>query len=126
MEISSTYDASTKNGDGETKSVDLTIGASSSKGNIVINASYVETGPQWNRDRDWSAFSFSLNPDGTFRKGGSSAPPWGRYYNIDGPGEGNCASVTRGAAAGPGQSDPSNPATPDGEFACCDTSAGRG
>jgi len=120
LEFSSTYDASTKNGDGETISVDLTVGASSSKGNMVINASYVTTGPQWNKDRAWSAFSFSLNPDGTFRKGGSSAPPWGRFYNIDGPGAGNCASVTRGAANGPGQSDPSNPATPGGEFACWD------
>jgi len=119
MEFSATYDAGTKNGDGETKSVDLTIGASSRDGNVVISASYVSTGPQWNRDRDWSAFSFSLNPDGTFRKGGSSAPPWGRYYNIDGP-NGACASVTRGAADGPGQSDPSNPATPEGEFACFD------
>jgi len=120
MEFNTTYDASTKNGDGETKSFDLTIGASSDKGNVVVSAYYTDQGPQWNRDRKWSAFSFSKNPDGTFRKGGSSAPPWGRYYNIDGPGDGNCASVTRGAAAGPGQSDPSNPATPDGEFACWD------
>ncbi|PCH96940.1 MAG: TonB-dependent receptor [Gammaproteobacteria bacterium] len=120
LEFNATYDASTKNGDGETKSFDLTMGMSSDKGNIVINASYVSTGPQWNKDRDWSAFSFQKNPDGTFRKGGSSAPPWGRYYNIDGPGEGNCASVTRGAAAGPGQSDPSNPRTPEGEFECFD------
>lgn len=119
-EFSATYDAGTKDGDGETKSVDLTIGASSGKGNVVINASYVSTGPQWNRDRAWSAFSFSKNPDGTFRKGGSSAPPWSRYYSIDGGAAGTCASVTRGAADGPGQSEPSNPLTPDGEFVCFD------
>ncbi|PCJ51141.1 MAG: TonB-dependent receptor [Gammaproteobacteria bacterium] len=119
IEFNTTYDASTKNGDGETKTIDMTMGFSSNKGNVVINSYYTEIGPQWNRDRAWSAFSFSLNPDGTFRKGGSSAPPWGRFYSIDGPG-GACASVTRGAANGPGQSDPSSPRTPDGEFECFD------
>jgi len=123
LEFNSTYDASTKNGDGETKSFDLTLGASSEKGNVVVNAYYTELGPQWNRDRDWSSVVRDLNPDGTFELKGSSAPPWGQYAGIDGPfvdGDGKCRKVTRGAANGPGQSASSPVDTADGEFRCWD------
>jgi len=106
FEANASYDASTHGGDGETKSYDMTIGFSGDKGNAVINAYYVQQGAQWSGDRDWSAYELELEADGTFSKGGSSAPPWGRYNGIDGAD--GCSSLTHGAGSGPGQSDPTD------------------
>lgn len=117
FEFNTSYDAATENGDGETKTIDFTIGFSGDKGNAVFNAYYVEQGAQWSGDRDWSAFEFALEADGTFSKGGSSAPPWGRYNGIDGAD--GCSSFTHGAGSGPGQSDPSDFANPTG-YECWD------
>ncbi len=117
FELNTQYDASTEKGDGETKSIDFTIGFSGDKGNAVFNAYYVEQGAQWSGDRDWSAFEFALEADGTFSKGGSSAPPWGRYNGIDGAN--GCSSFTHGAAQGPGQSDPQDFSNPTG-YDCWD------
>jgi outer membrane receptor protein involved in Fe transport len=110
FEANASYDASTHGGDGETKSYDFTIGFSGDKGNVVVNAYYVEQGPQWSGDRDWSQYEYGLDPDTLeFTKGGSSAPPWGRYNGIDGEIGGEaCGSFTHGAGSGPGQSDPSD------------------
>lgn len=117
FEANASYDASTHGADGEVKSLDFTIGFSGDKGNAVVNAYYVQQGAQWSGDRDWSAFEFGLDPDTLeFTKGGSSAPPWGRYNGIDGDG---CSSFTHGAANGPGQSDPSTFTNPTG-YECWD------
>ncbi|WNC71152.1 TonB-dependent receptor [Thalassotalea psychrophila] len=135
MEFNASYDVGTEESDGATKTVDLTIGFASEKGSAVVNAYYVQQEAQWSGDRDWSAYEFSKDPDGSFSKGGSSAPPWGRYNGVnsfnpdnfipelDENGDpvfeddgspsmvlpaGTCDSFTHGANSGPGQSDPSD------------------
>jgi outer membrane receptor protein involved in Fe transport len=147
FEFNTSYDVGTQENDGETKSFDITVGVSSDKGNAVVNAYYVQQGAQWSGDRDWSAFEYSLDEAGDFSKGGSSAPPWGRYNglnsvnpanftqlrldedgnpDLDDNGaqqfdlpDGTCNSFTHGAGAGPGQSDPTNPANATG-YDCWD------
>ncbi|MBA6327220.1 TonB-dependent receptor [Colwellia sp. MB02u-6] len=147
FEFNAGYDIGTEEWDGETKNIDLTIGFSNDKGNAVVNAYYVQQGAQWSGDRDWSKFEYGLNTDGSFSKGGSSAPPWGRYNGVnsanpdnftqlrldedgnpdldtDGNQQfdlptGTCNSFTHGAGNGPGQSDPSNPANATG-YDCWD------
>lgn len=147
FEFNAGYDIGTEERDGETKSIDLTIGFSGDKGNAVVNAYYVQQGSQFSGDRDWSKFDYSMNADGELIPGGSSAPPWGRYngvnsanpanltqlrLNEDGTPDldsagnqqfdlptGTCNSFTHGAANGPGQSDPSNPANATG-YDCWD------
>ena len=114
------YDVSTQEGDGETKSLDFTVGFSSDKGNAVVSAYYTQQGAQWSGDRDWSAYEFDMDFDGEISKGGSSAPPWGRYNGIDGSvGGEDCGSFTHGAGSGPGQSDPSDFSNPGG-YDCWD------
>lgn len=118
FELNTSYDIGTEESDGETKSIDLTIGFSGDKGNAVVNAYYVQQGEQWSGDRDWSKFDYGKDPEtGELIPGGSSAPPWGRYNGIDGAD--GCSSFTHGAANGPGQSDPSNPANATG-YDCWD------
>jgi outer membrane receptor protein involved in Fe transport len=114
------YDASTEEGDGETKSFDVTVGFAGDKGSVVVNAFYVEQGAQWSGDRSWSQFELDMDVTGEVSKGGSSAPPWGRYNGIDGIVNGSeCGSFTHGAGSGPGQSDPSDFSNPTG-FDCWD------
>ena len=120
FEFNTSYDVGTQENDGETKSFDVTVGVSSDRGNAVVNAYYVQQGAQWSGDRDWSAFEYSLDEAGEFSKGGSSAPPWGRYNGIDGLVNGEeCGSFTHGASNGPGQSDPTTPANATG-YDCWD------
>ncbi|HCM47632.1 MAG TPA: TonB-dependent receptor, partial [Colwellia sp.] len=114
------YDVSTQEGDGETKSLDFTVGFASDKGNAVVSAYYTQQGAQWSGDRDWSAYELDMDFDGEVYKGGSSAPPWGRYNGIDGSvGGEDCGSFTHGAGSGPGQSDPSDFSNPTG-YDCWD------
>jgi len=114
------YDVSTQEGDGETKSLDFTVGFASDKGNAVVSAYYTQQGAQWSGDRDWSAYQLDMDFDGEVYKGGSSAPPWGRYNGIDGSvGGEDCGSFTHGAGSGPGQSDPSDFSNPTG-YDCWD------
>ena len=121
FEFNSSYDVGTQENDGETKSFDVTVGVSSDRGNAVVNAYYVEQGPQWAGDRDWSAYDYRRDTEtGEFIPGGSSAPPWGRYNGIDGLVNGEeCGSFTHGASNGPGQSDPTTPANATG-YDCWD------
>lgn len=148
FEFNAGYDIGTEEWDGETKNIDLTIGFSGDKGNAVVNAYYVQQGPQWSGDRDWSKFDYSKDTDtGELTPGGSSAPPWGRYNGVNSANSANftqlrldkdgnpdldldgnqqfdlptgtCNSFTHGAANGPGQSDPSNPANATG-YDCWD------
>ncbi len=139
FEANTSYDASTHGGDGHTKRVDFTIGFANDKGNAVVNAYYVQQGAQWSGDRDWSKFAYDLNPaTGELEKGGSSAPPWGRYngvnsaFKVQGKDDDGklvfnkdgtpkmvvdpklCNSFTHGAANGPGQSDPGSFSNPTG------------
>lgn len=108
FEATASYDVGTEERDGETKSFDFTIGFAGDKGNAVVSAYYVQQGAQWSGDRDWSAFELDLDPHtAELNKGGSSAPPWGRYNGIDGQVNGqDCSSFTHGAGEGPGQSNP--------------------
>ena len=118
FEANVSYDGSTENWDGETKTVDVTMGFNNDKGNAVVSAYYTQQTEQMSGDRDWSAFEYALDPEtGELNKGGSSAPPWGRYNGIDGAG--GCSSFTHGAANGPGQSDPSTFTNPTG-YECWD------
>lgn len=144
FELNSSYDASTHGGDGSTKRIDFTVGFANDKGNAVVNAYYVEQGAQWSGDRDWSKFDFGMNPEtGELEKGGSSAPPWGRYngvnsafkvqdenedgslaFNDDGTPKmivdpSLCNSFTHAAGSGPGQSDPQDFSNPTG-YDCWD------
>jgi outer membrane receptor protein involved in Fe transport len=121
FEFNAGSDIGTEESDGETKNIDVTVGFSGDKGNAVVNAYYVQQGAQWSGDRDWSKFDYGMDPDtGELIAGGSSAPPWGRYNGIDGSiGGEDCGSFTHGAANGPGQSDPSNPANASG-YDCWD------
>jgi outer membrane receptor protein involved in Fe transport len=147
-EFNASYDVGTEEWDGDTKSIDFTFGFSGDKGNAVINAYYVQQKSQFSGDRDWSAFELDLNPyTGELDKGGSSAPPWGRYngvnsanpanftqlrLNDDGTPDlddagnqqfdlptGTCNSFTHGAGSGPGQSDPTDFSNSTG-FDCWD------
>ena len=107
LKMNAGYDVGTEESDGAVKTVDFTIGFSGDKGNAVVNAYYVQQEPQWSGDRSWSMFEDDLDTfTGELNKGGSSAPPWGRYNGIAGPG--GCSSFTHGAGSGPGQSDPSD------------------
>lgn len=116
LEFNALYDESTK-GDGHTKSFDMTMGVANDKGNFVVNAYYTQQGEQWSGDRDWSAFEYDMDPDtGEVTKGGSSAPPWGRY-NFEGPD--GCSSFTHGAGSGPGQNTPDDFIS-DTEYSCWD------
>ncbi len=118
FEANVSYDGSTENWDGETKSIDVTMGFNTDKGNVVVSAYFTQQTEQMSGDRDWSAFEYDLNPEtGELDKGGSSAPPWGRYNGIDGPG--GCGSLTHGAGSGPGQSDPTDFTNPTG-YECWD------
>ncbi|WP_119969736.1 MULTISPECIES: TonB-dependent receptor [Shewanella] len=121
FEANVSYDGSTENWDGETKTVDFTVGVSSDKANAVVSAYYTEQTEQMSGDRDWSAFEYDLNPaTGELDKGGSSAPPWGRYNGVNnGIDDATCNSFTHGAANGPGQSDPSDFTNPTG-YDCWD------
>lgn len=118
FEANASYDIGTEESDGDRKSFDFTIGFAGDKGNAVINAYYTEQGAQWSGDRSWSEFEDDLDVEtGELNKGGSSAPPWGRYNGIDGAN--GCSSFTHGAGSGPGQSDPSDFSNPNG-YDCWD------
>jgi iron complex outermembrane receptor protein len=118
FEANVSYDGSTENWDGEAKTVDLTMGFNSDKGNAVISAYFTEQTAQMSGDREWSAYELDLDPaTGELLKGGSSAPPWGRYNGV--AGANGCSSQTHGAGSGPGQSDPSDFSNPTG-YDCWD------
>ena len=118
LEFNATRDESTTNGDGSSTDLDFIAGIASDKGSVVMSAYFSRQEPQWSGDRDWSAFEFNLDPDTLeIDKGGSSAPPWGRYNGIDGAG--GCSSFTHGAGSGPGQSDPTDFSNPTG-YDCWD------
>jgi outer membrane receptor protein involved in Fe transport len=118
FELNAGYDVGTEESDGATKSFDITFGFSGDKGNAVVNAYYVQQEPQWSGDRSWSQFEDDLDTfTGELNKGGSSAPPWGRYNGINGAD--GCSSFTHGAGSGPGQSDPSDFSNPNG-YDCWD------
>ncbi|NMH64421.1 TonB-dependent receptor [Shewanella salipaludis] len=114
FEANVSYDGSTENWDGETKTVDMTMGFNSEKGNAVISAYFTEQTEQMSGDRSWSEFELDLDSEtGEFNKGGSSATPWGRYLGFDADVDG-CSSFTHGAANGPGQFDPTQFSNPTG------------
>lgn len=112
-EFNASYDIGTEERDGETKSIDFTIGFGNDKGNAVVNAYYVQQGAQWSGDRDWSRYELDLNQyTGDLDQGGSTATPWGRYNGINGAD--GCTSFTHGAGSGPGQFDPTDFSNPTG------------
>ncbi|WP_199609235.1 TonB-dependent receptor plug domain-containing protein [Flocculibacter collagenilyticus] len=117
-EFNATVDQSTHGADGYTRTLDFTVGTSSDKGSATVSAYYTEQGEQWSGDREWSMFELDLDSEtGELNKGGSSAPPWGRYNGIDGAN--GCGSFTHGAGSGPGQSDPTDFTNPTG-YECWD------
>ncbi len=66
-------------GDGRVESYDATMGASSERGNIVFNVSYVKQEPIFAGEREISAVPiFGLPPNDT-RAGASANTPLGRY-----------------------------------------------
>lgn len=148
LEFNAARDQSTTNGDGASTDIDFIAGIASDKGAVVMSGYFSRQEAQWSGDRDWSKFEYNMDPD-TFEitKGGSSAPPWGRYnginsanpanltqQSVDDDGEllfnkdgtpvmqlptGTCNSFTHGAGSGPGQSDPTDFSNPNG-YDCWD------
>ncbi len=118
LEFNATRDQSTENGDGASTDLDFIAGISSDKGSVVMSGFFSRQEAQWSGDRDWSKYEINMDPDdGTTSKGGSSAPPWGRYNGIDGAN--GCGSFTHGAGSGPGQNDPTDFSNPTG-YDCWD------
>ncbi|MCP4323061.1 MAG: TonB-dependent receptor [Alteromonadales bacterium] len=77
----------TSEGDGAQTGFDLTFGASSEKGNVVVSVGYNEQEDVFMGDRDFSEYELRAYSDGSTQQGGSSAPPWS---NVDGyPGSAN-------------------------------------
>jgi len=73
--------------DGRQNQVDLTIGSSSDRGNLVLAAGWSRQGEVMMGDRARSEYELRAYPDGSTQQGGSSAPPWN---NVDGaPGSAN-------------------------------------
>ncbi|WP_028110299.1 TonB-dependent receptor domain-containing protein [Ferrimonas futtsuensis] len=81
-------------GDADKKSIDVTFGAASDKGNVVVSLGYADQGQALMGDRGFSEFELRAYPDGTTQPGGSSAPPWGNMDGYDGD------NVTRGPEFG--------------------------
>ncbi|WP_158305839.1 TonB-dependent receptor plug domain-containing protein [Parvularcula bermudensis] len=71
-------------GDAEQDSVSLTLGDTFDKGNFVINFSLTEEGEVSAGDREFSKQARDIEL-GELIPGGSSAPPWGRYFVTGGP-----------------------------------------
>ncbi|WOT04066.1 TonB-dependent receptor domain-containing protein [Shewanella youngdeokensis] len=86
------YSGSDK-GDAVTKGVDVTFGAASDRGNVVVALGYSDQGDAFMGDRDFSEFELRAYEDGTTQEGGSSAPPWVNANTADG-------RVTRGPEYG--------------------------
>ena len=80
-------------GDAVTKGVDVTFGAASDRGNVVVALGYSEQGDAFMGDRDFSEFELRAYEDGHTEPGGSSAPPWVNANTADG-------RVTRGPEFG--------------------------
>ncbi|MEI4548308.1 TonB-dependent receptor plug domain-containing protein [Pseudoalteromonas spongiae] len=81
-------------GDAEAKGVDLTFGAASDRGNVVVSLGYNDQGDAFQGDRSFSEYELRAYADGSTERGGSSAPPWS---NMDGYDGGN---VTQGPEFG--------------------------
>lgn len=78
-------------GDAQRHSYDLTFGDRVDKGGFVMNFTKIEEDGMTAGDRSWSEFATDLLV-GEVVPGGSSAPPWGRYF-VEGAG---ASSVTLG------------------------------
>jgi outer membrane receptor protein involved in Fe transport len=80
FEFKANYGQTSEN-DGAQTGFDLTFGASSEKGNVVVSVGYNEQEDVFMGDRSFSEFELRAYPDGSTQEGGSSAPPWS---NVDG------------------------------------------
>ncbi|MFS1422328.1 TonB-dependent receptor domain-containing protein [Shewanella sp. 10N.286.48.B5] len=92
FEIKANYSSSDK-GDAETTGVDVTFGAQSERGNVVVSLGYSDQEDAFMGDRSFSEFELRAYEDGTTQEGGSSAPPWVNANTADG-------RVTRGPEYG--------------------------
>ncbi|ACA87353.1 TonB-dependent receptor domain-containing protein [Shewanella woodyi] len=92
FEVKLNYGGSDK-GDAVTKGVDVTFGAASDRGNVVVALGYSDQGDAFMGDRDFSEFELRAYEDGHTEPGGSSAPPWVNANTADG-------RVTRGPEFG--------------------------
>jgi len=85
-------------GDAQTKSLELVSGIVGDNGQFMISASYDEKEAVYAGDRDFSRYDNSLNADGSFGRGGSSAMPWSNLKVKNAQGED--VFVTRGPEYG--------------------------
>ena len=79
----SAYLGENEEGDGRTEQYDFTIGSSTDKASVVMNASYTKQEPIFAGDREISAVPLFGFPGNNVNAGASSTTPFGR---IDGPG----------------------------------------
>ncbi|CAM3268959.1 TonB-dependent receptor domain-containing protein [Shewanella violacea] len=92
FELKLNYGGSDK-GDAVTKGVDVTFGAASDRGNVVVALGYSDQGDAFMGDRSFSEYELRAYEDGMTEQGGSSAPPWVNANTPDG-------RVTRGPEYG--------------------------
>lgn len=71
-------------GDAETTGIDVTFGAASDRGNVVVALGHSEQKSAFMGDREFSEFELRAYEDGHTEKGGSSAPPWVNANTADG------------------------------------------
>jgi iron complex outermembrane recepter protein len=83
FEIKANHGGSVR-GDAETTGVDVTFGAASDRGNVVVAMGHSEQKSAFMGDRDFSEFELRAYEDGTTQQGGSSAPPWVNANTADG------------------------------------------
>ncbi|NSY35759.1 TonB-dependent receptor [Pseudoalteromonas sp. JC28] len=85
-------------GDADTTSLELVTGIVGDKGRFMVSASYDEKQEVYAGDRDFSRYDLTLNPDGSYGQGGSSAMPWSNLKVTDE--NGKEIFVTRGPEYG--------------------------
>jgi iron complex outermembrane receptor protein len=85
-------------GDGQQKNADFTWGHNSGKNSIILGASYQDTKPMWNRDRELT--SFAQGP--RHQSAGRGLGPWGKVTDPD---TGDAYIINHGPGA---NADPAN------------------
>jgi iron complex outermembrane receptor protein len=83
FELKANHGGSDK-GDAETTGVDVTFGAASDRGNVVVALGHSEQEDAFMGDRSFSEYELRAYEDGHTERGGSSAPPWVNANTADG------------------------------------------
>jgi iron complex outermembrane receptor protein len=82
----SAYLGENEEGDGRTQAYDFTIGSTTERANVILNASYTKQDPIFAGDREISAVPLSGFPGNNVFVGASSTTPFGRFDGAGIPG----------------------------------------